>query len=93
MYVPDVHDRLGGRVERSMASLDKKELWVDWTRDALDKYETPDQIDNADDLADDMADLATKYADSMLDEYEARFESRNGDRRRKRKVDRDEGKD
>lgn len=68
-----------------MAGLDKKELWVDWTRDALGQYEVPDQIDNADDLADDMADLATKYADSMLDEYEARFESRGGaDRRRKR---------
>lgn len=74
-----------------MASgLDKRELWVDWTQEALAKYEAPDQIEDADELVDDMVATATKYADSMLDEYEERFESRGGAGRRRKRKDRDD---
>jgi len=55
--------------------VDKKELWVGWTRDAMLKYAPPenDKIDT-DGLVDDMVDVTTKYADAMLDEFEERFE-------------------
>jgi len=59
-----------------MAATDKKELWVQWTRDAAKRYVMPDEIESADDLVDDMVEITTKYADTMLDEFEAREEDR-----------------
>jgi hypothetical protein len=76
---------------------DKKDLWVGWTNDAVNVYELPDDIAEAE-LVDDAAGFAVEYADAMLEEYEARFEG-GGVRRRKRKtkasrrVDPDEDED
>jgi hypothetical protein len=64
--------------------MDKKELWVNWTRDAQSRYQIPEDIEDQDALVDDMVDVATKYADSMLDEYEKRFDG-SGERPRKGK--------
>jgi hypothetical protein len=68
-------------------AIDKKEIWVQWTRDAVSRYVVPDEVEDADELVDDMSDVALKFADTMLDEFEDRFEPA-GDRRprtRKRK--------
>ena len=67
-----------------MAAVDKKELWVGWTRDAMNRYAMPEEVGDSDELVDDMAEIATKYADQMLDEYEDRFGG-SGGRQRKRK--------
>jgi hypothetical protein len=61
-----------------MAALDKKELWVQWTHDAVSQYAIPEEVEDSDELIDDMVDVATKYADQMLDEYEARFDGGGG---------------
>jgi len=68
-----------------MATTDRKELWVGWTRDATSRYVIPDEIDDTDELIDDMAEVASGYADQMLEEYEERFSAgrRGGGRRRK----------
>jgi hypothetical protein len=50
-----------------------KELWVGWTRDAINRYVMPDDIEDPEDLIDDMAGVATSYADAMVEEYEHRF--------------------
>ena len=68
-----------------MATVDKKELWVGWTHDAMSRYVMPEEVDDSDDLVDDMAEVATTYADQMLDEYESRFGGAGGGRQRKRK--------
>lgn len=65
-----------------------KELWVDWTHDAMTAYERPEEIEEAD-VTDDMVDIATEYADKMLEEYEQRF-SGGKPRRRGRKKDEDD---
>ncbi len=73
-----------------------KEMWVEWTHDAMNGYERPeDGIEHTDDAADDMVEVTTKYADSMLDEYEKRFATRatRGGKRRKRGEDEDEEED
>lgn len=54
--------------------MDKKELWVGYTRDAAARYVVPDEVDDADDLVDDMTSVVTKYADEMLDQFESREE-------------------
>jgi len=72
---------------------DKKDLWVQWTHDAMSKYVMPDKIDDTDDLVDDMADVTVKYADQMLDEYEERFGGDGGrapNRRRRKPEDKPE---
>ena len=69
---------------------EKKELWVDWTHDALGVYAKPDDIDDPDELIDDMADFASEYADAMLEEYDGRFSGGSGRRRRKKKPDDDD---
>ena len=77
--------------------VDKQALWVEWTRDAIGRYEAPEDIDDNDDLADDMVEVATKYADSMLDALEKRFEPgsartvRGGAKRRKPKDEDEDG--
>jgi len=75
-----------------MATVDKKELWVGWTRDAMSRYVMPEEVDDSDDLVDDMAEVATTYADQMLDEYENRFGGSAG-RQRKRKPAKDDDDD
>ena len=67
---------------------DKKDLWVQWTHDAMLKYTPPDgKIDN-DELIDDMSEIAAGYADQMLDEFEERFGGGGGGgRSRKRKKE------
>jgi len=69
-----------------MAKDDKKELWIDWTHDAMLRYTVPDDVKDDDDLIDSMTDVATAYADAMLEEYENRFE---GGAKRRRKKDPD----
>lgn len=72
---------------------EKKELWVDWTHDALGTYTAPDNIDDTDELVDDMVDTAASYADAMLEEYEERFSGGTARRRKsskkKSKLDED----
>jgi len=73
-----------------------KDLWVGWTRDAMARYESPDEIKYLDELIDDMADTATGYADAMLEEYEERFSGGAGRKRRaggKKKRARDDDDD
>lgn len=73
-----------------MAAADKKEMWVQWTHDAMSRYVLPDDIEDADEQVDDMTEIATKYADSMLDEYEERFgggTARTSSKRRKKDED------
>jgi hypothetical protein len=69
---------------------DKRDLWVGWTRDAMDKYEMPDKVEDAEELANDMADVAVAYADMMLEEYEDRFGGSGGRERRPAKRRRKE---
>ena len=70
-------------------ALDKKELWVGWTRDAMSRYVIPDEIDDIDEQIDDMAEVASGYADQMLEEFEDRFGGRSASRGagRRRKTD------
>ena len=75
-----------------MATVDKKELWVGWTRDAMSRYVMPEEVEDSDELVDDMAEVATTYADQMLDEYENRFGGSAG-RQRKRKPAKDDDDD
>jgi len=70
-----------------MAEDDKKDLWVNWTHDAMSRYVMPDDIEDVDELVDDMVTAATKYADAMIEEFEERFSG--GKRRRSRKTDPD----
>ena len=44
-------------------AIDKKDLWVGWTRDAMSRYAIPDEIDDVDEQIDDMAEVACGYAD------------------------------
>jgi hypothetical protein len=53
-------------------AVDKKELWLDWTHDAISQYEKPEDIKSLDDLIDDMSEFVTMYADEMLDQFEER---------------------
>lgn len=77
-----------------MAAIDKKELWVAWTHDAVANFVLPDEVDDPEDLAAEMADIACNYADEMLEEFDRRFErGGGGGRRRKRKKDDNEGED
>jgi hypothetical protein len=69
-----------------MATTDKKQLWVDWTHDALNGYSKPDDVEDSDELADDMVDVAVKYADAMLEELEERFSGGTPRRRRSKKA-------
>lgn len=72
-------------------ALDKKELWVDWTHDAMANFVMPESVDDPEELASEMADVACNYADEMLEEYERRFEKGGSSRnRRKRKDDEEE---
>lgn len=73
-------------------AIDKKEMWVQWTRDAVARYVVPDEVEDADELVDDMSDVALKFADEMLDQFEDRvaegyFGSESGEstRRQRRK--------
>ena len=75
-----------------MATVDKKELWVGWTHDAMSRYVMPEEVEDSDELVDDMAEVATTYADQMLDEYENRFGGSAG-RQRKRKPAKDDDDD
>ena len=78
-----------------MAATDKRELWVEWTHQAMSKYTPPEGKIDDEELVDDMVDVTTKYADSMLDEFEERFKSGDGERsatrarRRKEKPEED----
>jgi hypothetical protein len=71
------------------AKEEEKELWVDWTRDAISAYTEPDDIKDADELLNDMVDSATSYADAMLEEYKERFAGGTARRRRKKKPEPD----
>ena len=61
-------------------AIEKKDLWVGWTRDAMSRYVIPDEIDDVDEQIDDMAEVASGYADQMLEEFEDRFGSGSGRR-------------
>lgn len=76
-------------------AIDKKELWVGWTRDATSRYVIPDEVDDTDELIDDMAEVAVGYADQMLEEFEERFSAGSGRRGsgRRRKTDPEETED
>jgi hypothetical protein len=74
-------------------NVDKKALWVNWTRDAMSRYVMPEEVEDSDELVDDMASVASTYADQMLDEYENRFGGGGGARQRKRKTAKDDDDD
>jgi len=61
-------------------AIDKKELWVEWTKSAMSRYVIPESIDDAKELVDDMIEVATDFADGMLDEYDERFGGGGGRR-------------
>ena len=65
--------------------IDKKELWVGWTRDAMARYTIPEEVEDQDELVDDMVEIAVKYADSMLDEFDERFSGGSGGSRKRGK--------
>lgn len=68
-------------------AIDKKDLWVGWTRDAMSRYVIPDEIEDVDEQIDDMAEVACGYADQMLEEFEERFKSGGRGAGRRRKTD------
>jgi len=76
-----------------MANMDKKELWVGWTHDAMSRYVMPDDIDDVDDLVEDMTAAATKYADAMIEEFEKRFGGGTKRSRQKKNDDDDDDDD
>lgn len=53
-------------------AIDKKQVWLDFARDAVKQYEIPDSVEDVDELTNDMVDVATGYADLMLEEFEDR---------------------
>lgn len=66
-------------------AVSEKEIWAQYTRDAIGKYNAPDEgFDNPEDLIDDMIEFVTSYADGMLDELEERFETQSSEPRRPR---------
>jgi hypothetical protein len=66
-----------------MDTKEAKALWAGFTRDALQSYTIPEEVEDDEDLINDMVDLASSYADAMLEEFESRFEG--GKKRTKRK--------
>ena len=54
----------------------RAELWVEWTRGALERYEEPDKIGSSEELTTDMVRVSTGYADRMLKAYDKRFDDR-----------------
>lgn len=52
--------------------VDPKQLWAEWTRDAISQYEPPEDIPD-EDLVDDMVAFTTDYASAMLDAFEEVF--------------------
>lgn len=75
---------------RLMPSLNEKELWVGFARDALSGYVASGDIDDNEELVDDMVEVASDYADAMLDEVNERFGSKTASGRRRRKKIADE---
>jgi hypothetical protein len=69
--------------------IDKKELWVGWTRDAMSKYIPPDGKIDTKELVEDMVETTVGYANAMLEEFEDHFEGGRA-RGRRRKPDDDE---
>jgi hypothetical protein len=69
-----------------MATPDKKQLWVDWTHDAMNGYSRPDGLEDIEEIVDDMAAVAVDYADAMLEEFEERFSGGTPRRRRSKKA-------
>jgi|APFre7841882654_1041346.scaffolds.fasta_scaffold330818_2 hypothetical protein len=87
-----------------MATTDKKELrdlWVQWTHDAISKYIPPEKVESSEELVDDMIEVASQFASGMLDEYEATFgdqsgrppEGRRSEGRRRHREEPDGGED
>lgn len=69
-----------------MAIADQKQLWIDWTHDALVGYQRDEQEEgDEEDIAEEMVSIATKYADFMLEEFEERFSSSGGRPRKKKR--------
>lgn len=69
-------------------AIDKKELWVEWTHQAMSKYIPPEGKNEDEELVDDMTNITVAYADAMLDEFEERFDDdgeRPAPRARRRK--------
>jgi len=62
-------------------AMDKKksELWVGWTRDAINQYDPPENAKKLKTLIDDMTAFTTAYADAMLEEFERRLEGADDD--------------
>ena len=73
--------------------MDRKDLWVGWTHDAMSQYRMPEEVEDADELVEDMADVAAKYADEMLEAYTTRFGEGGGRSRRRKPADDDDDDD
>lgn len=71
----------------------EKEMWIDWTHDAMSAYSKSDELDDPKEIVTDMISVATDYADGMLDEYEERFGGSGAKRSRKRKKPKEEDDD
>ena len=90
MSYRETENRIGRQPERN------KELWIDWTHDAMGVLETsgvPEGTDDPEEIVDHMADVASGFADAMLDELAERFGETGVKKRRKRKTARQETED
>jgi hypothetical protein len=61
---------------------DLKDLWVQWTHDAISKYVPPEKVESSEELVDDMIEVVSEFASGMLDAYEETFGDEEGGRRR-----------
>ena len=75
-----------------MTEKEKQALWIEFAKVAVQNYETPEDIDNLEDLVNDIADFSASVADAMVEEADERFggERRRSGRSSRRRRDREE---
>lgn len=64
---------------------DPKQMWAEWSRDAMSQYDPPEDIAD-EDLVDDMVAFTTDYASAMLDAFEDVFGDRSPPRGKRAKT-------
>lgn len=76
-----------------MTEKEKQALWIEFAKVAVQNYETPEDIDNLEDLVNDIADFSALVADAMVEETDERFgggRRRSGRSSRRRRETEDE---
>jgi hypothetical protein len=53
--------------------MDPRELWVQWTHDAVKNFEPSDEAETMEDVVEEMIDMSADYASGMLDAFEEVF--------------------